>query len=175
MMEDTQMLKGKAREEEFLALKKIVDKPDFKTAADVESFFIALTKYIWDHKMIGKIYDHYTDETIIHGENGSKMSDVSLVMKHTSEALVSIPDIQTTFLEIYAVKITDDEYKFIQVTHLDATFTGPCRYGPPGRQKRAYENDMCMCECHVKKIKGQWKIVEEWCLGFDDFYKTLFA
>ncbi len=169
------MLSGKAREEEFQSLKRIVDHPDLKTGADVEQFFIALTKYIWDHKMIGQIYDHYTDATVMHGENGRMTADIAPVIGHTGERLFAIPDMRTNFLEIHAVKVSDDEFKFIQVTHIDATFTGPCHYGPAGGQKMNYDNFMSMCECRVKKIDGQWKIVEEWCLGFDDFFKKLFA
>jgi len=161
------------RDYSFQALKKVVDNPDFKKPEDVEIYFEALTKYIWDYKMIGTIYDLYMDNTIIHGENGAIMEDVSGIVKHTTDRLLTIPDMKTTFLEIHARQTGKNEFRFIQVTFLDATVTGPSFYGPPGREKLDHQNNMCMCECLVRKIKGTWRVVEEWCLGFDDFFKTL--
>lgn len=161
-----------SREQRVGALKRIVENPNFSKPEDVEIYFEALTKYIWDHKMIGTIYDLYMDDTRIHGENGALMEDVAGIVKHTSDRLFTIPDIQTTFLEIHASRTGKDEFRFIQVTHLDATFTGPCMYGPPGGERLNQDNNMSMCECLVKKIDGQWRVTEEWCLGFDDFFKV---
>ncbi len=162
------------RETESQTLRKIVENPDFRVPADVEEYYVALTKYIWDHKNIGSIYDSYLDDTILHGENGHVTDDVLSVFRHTSDRLVTIPDLETTFLEIHAKKVNEDEFRFVQVTHLDATFTGPCSYGPAGDQVMNYDNNMSICECQVKKVDGEWKIVEEWGLGFDDFFKVRF-
>ncbi len=162
------------REQEFQALKKIVEHPDFTVARDVEVYYEALTKYIWDHKMVGSIYDSYGDHTIIHGEGGSQTSDLLSLFRHTSDRLLTIPDMETTFIEIHADKLGDDEFRFVQVTHLDATCTGPCSYGPPGNQVLNEENNMSICDCRVRRVDGRWMIVEEWCLGFDDFFKKLY-
>ena len=166
------MLPG-TRAQEARRLREIVKNPDFKTAADVEQFFEAYTKCIWDHKMVGLIYDHYTDDTVIHGENGVDISGIGPVVTHTLERLYTLPDMKITFIGIWAHKVSDDEYKFIQITHPEATFTGPSSYGPPTGAKLCYDNVMNMCECVVKKIDGSWKIVEEWgLLGYANFFKT---
>lgn len=160
------------RAEEVRELKAIVENPDFKTAEDVERFFVAYTKYIWDHKMVGLIYDHYTDQTVIHGENGVDIAGIGPVVSHTVERLYTVPDIKVNFIGIWADKVSDDEYKFIQITHPEGTFTGPSQYGPPTGKKLGYDNVMNMCECSVKKVDGTWKIVEEWgLLGYANFFE----
>ncbi len=160
------------RMEEARRLRAIVDRPDFQTAADVEQFFVAYTKCIWDHKMVGLIYDHYTDETIIHGENGANIVGIGPVVYHTLERLYTLPDMKIQFLGIWADKVSDDEYKFIQITYPEGTFTGPSAYGPPNGKRLDSSNMMNMCECLVRKIDGQWKIVEEWgLLGYANFFE----
>ena len=160
------------RQEEVDRLRKIVENPDFKTPADVEEFFVAYTKYIWDYKMIGTIYDHYTDDTIIHGENGVDIVGIGPVVYHTLERIYSVPDMKISFIGIYADKISDDEYKFVQITYPEGTFTGPSKYGHGTGKKLNYNNMMNMCECLVKKVNGTWKIVEEWGLdGYAGFFE----
>jgi hypothetical protein len=161
------------RPEEVLRLLDIVKRADLKVPADVEEFFIAYTKCIWDYKMVGLIYDHYTDETVIHGENGVDIAGIDAVVHHTLERLFTLPDMKINFIGIFADKISDDEFKFIQITYPEGTFTGPCQYGPATGEKLNYVNIMNTCECIVKKINGSWKIVEEWgLLGYKKFLSS---
>ena len=160
-----------ARAQEFQRLKKIVENADFQCAHDVEIFFEAYTQYIWDFKMVGLIYDHYTDETVIHGENGVDIVGIGPVVHHTLERLYTLPDMKIVFIGIWADKVSDDTYRFIQITHPEGTFTGPSIHGQPTGRKLGYDNIMNMCECVVKKIDGRWKIVEEWgLLGYSNFF-----
>ncbi len=162
-----------ARAKEFLELQAVVDNPDFREAADVERFFVAYTKYIWDHKMIGRIYDHYTDGTVIHGENNVDICGIEPVIAHTPERILSMPDITVNFIGIWATKISETEYRFIQITYPEGTFTGPSKFGPPTGKKLNYDNIMNMCECLVKKVDGVWKIIEEWgLLGYANFFSA---
>ena len=162
---------NETKKEEFLKIKAIVENPDFKVAKDVEVFFEAYTKYIWDYKMIGAIYDHYLDETIIHGPKGVNMTNIQDVMDHTSERLLTVPDLEINFIAVYAQKYSDDEFKFVQVTYGDATHTGPSKYGPPTGRKVSYDNMMSLCECLVQRVNGRWCITEEWgSIGYQDFF-----
>ena len=164
-------MEQEARKQEVIELEKIVADADFKDARQVERFFEAYTKLIWDHRQIGLIYDHYTDTTIIHGENGKDMPGIAQVVAHTSERIQSMPDIKLHFIGIWAHQVSDTEYKFIQITYPEGTFTGPSLYGPPTNKALSYDNIMNMCECLVRKIDGVWKIVEEWnLLGYADFF-----
>lgn len=152
-------------------LESIVNNPVFNEPVDVERFFVAYTKYIWDHKMIGRIYDHYTDGTVIHGENGIDICGIDPVIAHTSERLHTMPDIKINFHGIWATKLSEDEFRFIQITYPEGTFTGPSRFGPPTGKKLDQDNIMNMCECLVKRVDGVWKIVEEWgLLGYANFF-----
>ena len=160
----------KRNTEEFQRLLDIVKRADLQTPADVEEFFVAYTKCIWDYKLVGLIYDHYTDETVIHGENGVNIAGIDAVVHHTLERLYTLPDMRINFSGIHASKVSDDEFKFIQMTYPEGTFTGPCQYGPANGKKLSQDNIMNMCECTVKKIDGVWKITEDWgLLGYKKF------
>jgi hypothetical protein len=156
-------------------LKKIVNNPDFKTPTDVEQFFIAYTHLIWDHKMIGMIYDYYVDDIVLHAEDGQDVVGVEAVVKNTTIKLNALPDYQTTFSEIFAIGNEENGYRFVQVTTGRGTSLGPSSFGPATGKTFAPDNIMNMCECLVKKNNGKWKIVEEWILGsakkLDAIYK----
>src|SRR6056297_1576208 len=94
--------------EEVKRLRKIVENPDFKTASDVEEFFVAYTKYIWNYKMVGLIYDYYAEDTVIHGENGKDIVGIKPIVFHTLERLYAVPDIKLNFIDIFADKVSDD-------------------------------------------------------------------
>ena len=154
------------RQQEVKKLREIVDNPDFKTPADVAQFFIAYTKLIWNHKMIGTIYDYYPDNIVIHAEDdGNDIVGVEDVVKNTVIKLNALPDYHTTFSEIFAVGDEETGYKFVQVTIGEGTSLGPSKFGPATGKKITRHNIMTMCECHVKKINGEWKVVEEWVSG----------
>jgi len=150
------------RAEEVNKLKEIVENPDFKVTADVEIFFEAYTKYIWDYKMVGAIYDCYCDNIEIKLENGENLVGIEAEVRSTLTLLNAFPDLRISFIDIFAHKVAEDEFQFVQITHLDATSLGPSRLGPPTGKKLTYDNMMEMCECLVKKVNGQWKIVDEW-------------
>jgi len=152
-------------------LEAVVRKADFRDPSEVEDFFVAYTKLIWDHRMIGLIYDHYTDDTVIHGENGVDIVGIEPVVAHTSERIQAMPDITINFIGIWAQRISEDEFRFIQITYPEGAFTGPSLLGPPTNRMLNYDNIMNMCECLVRKVDGVWKIVEEWnLLGYAGFF-----
>jgi hypothetical protein len=164
------------RQQEVKKLNEIVNNPDFMTPADVEQFFIAYTKLIWNYKMIGTIYDYYIDDVIIHAEDGGKdIVGVEAVVRNTVIKLNAIPDYKTSFSEIFAVGDEASGYKFVQITIGEGTSAGPSLSGPATGKKVTNDNVMTFCECHVKKINGKWKVVEEWVSGsgkrWDAVYK----
>ena len=155
------MLPGK-RQAEVNRLRKIVSNSDFKTPADVEQFFIAYTNLIWDYKMVGIVYDHYDENTIVHLENGRDVVGVDAVIKDTIIRCNAIPDLKINFLDIFAEGDEENGYKFVQVAYNEGTNTGPSEFGPATGNKINYDNFMNICECLVKKVNGQWKVTEEW-------------
>ena len=163
------------RQAEVNRLKKIVNNPDFKTPADLEQFFVAYTILIWDHKMIGMIYDYYVDDIVLHAEGGMDIVGVEAVVRNTTIKLNALPDYKTTFSEIFAVGNEENGYRFVQVTNGRGSNLGPRTLGPATGKTFTPDNIMNMCECLVKKTNGKWKIVEEWVLGsakrLDAIYK----
>ena len=93
---------------------------------------------------------------------GENLVGVEAEVQSTLTLLNAFPDLRVSFIDIFAHKVAENEFKFVQITHLDATSLGPSRFGPPTGKKLTNDNMMEMCECLVKKVNEQWKIVDEW-------------
>ncbi|GAA0181000.1 hypothetical protein SH2C18_35950 [Clostridium sediminicola] len=84
-------------------------------------FFEAYTKLIHDYKMVGRIYDLYLEDTIIHGENGQDILGIEAVFQFTLGKLNTFPDLKIEFIDIIAEGNEEDGYKFIQITYHEGT------------------------------------------------------
>ena len=149
----------------------------FETPEEVARLFLEYTKVIWDHKMVGRIYDYYGDDCIVHREGGMEISGIQNVFTGTLGFQASFPDLKFTFVDIFAEGNPEDGYKFGQALYYEGTNTGYSAYGPP-TGKKLTEDVPCiaLCECLVKKVEGRWKIVEEWLVrpnrAFDETLTT---
>ncbi|SKC36200.1 nuclear transport factor 2 family protein [Maledivibacter halophilus] len=151
------------RLEERNKLLEYVDNCELKTPEEVARLFEEYTKLIWDHKLVGKIYDFYCDDAVIHSGNGNDVTGVDNVFAGTLQFISSFPDLKFKFLDIFAEGDEESGYKFVQAVYYDGINTGYSQFGKP-TGKPLSEDDYCMsvCECLVKKVNGRWKIVEEW-------------
>ena len=135
----------------------------FETPDEVARLFKEYTKVIWDHKMVGRIYDFYGDDCVIHREGGTDITGIQNVFSGTLSFMASFPDLKFNFVDIFAEGNPDDGYRFGQAVYYEGTNTGYSSYGPPTGNKINQEVPcLALCECLVKKIEGRWKIVEEW-------------
>lgn len=151
------------RLEERNKLLEYVDNCQLKTPEEVARLFEEYTKVIWDHKLVGKIYDFYCDDAVIHMGDGTEVVGVDKVFAGTLQFISAFPNLKFKFLDIFAEGDEENGYKFAQAVYYDGVNTGYSQFGPP-TGKALSEDDYCMsvCECLVKKVDGRWKIVEEW-------------
>lgn len=152
--------------EEFNRFKEIVERAEIVTEQDVEDFFIAYTLYIHNYKMIGAIYDCYSEDVVVNNTGGN-LDGAEGEIALTAWSLNAASDFEIVFLDFMAHKVDDDTFKFIQITTRNVTVNGPTVKGNATGKVLGEDNVMTMCECLVKRVNGCWKIVGEWVVGSD--------
>ncbi len=147
-----------------------VDNCKFETPEEVARLFREYTNLIWDKKLIGAIYDFYTDDIVIHREGGVTVVGYEGVVAATLSFMASFPNLKFRFLDIFAEGNPEDGYKFGQSLYYDGENNGYSSYGAPTGKTMSPDNDLCigLCECLVQKVDGRWKIVEEWLVRSGD-------
>lgn len=158
------MLNTIANYEHRKKFEEYVDNCQLKTPEEVARLFREYTWLVWDYKMLGRIYDFYTDDAIMYVENGETVFGIDAVMKNTLAFTAAVPDNESWFVDIFAEGNPEDGYYFIQSTRCVGTSTGPSEEGPgTGRSLSEGGRDCIgLCECRVQKVDGRWKITEEW-------------
>lgn len=145
-------------------LEQYVDNCQLNTPEEVARLFKEYTLLVWDYKLLGKIYDFYSDDAIMYVEDGKTTVGVEAVMADTLAFTAAIPDNESWFIDIFAEGNPEDGYYFMQSTRCVGTSLGHSSAGPAtGRELSEGGRDCIgLCECHVEKVDGRWKITEEW-------------
>ncbi|MFD9625506.1 hypothetical protein [Peribacillus muralis] len=143
-------------------LEYIVDNCKFETAEQVCELFEAYTHLIWKYKQVGRIYDFYYDDMIIHREGGNDLIGIDQVVQDTLACLAAFPDMEFKFYGIHGVGNQVDGFRFGQAVYFAGTNTGISKYGPGNGESLPPHECVDLCECLIKKIDGRWRVVEEW-------------
>ncbi len=143
-------------------LEYIVDNCKFETAEQVCELFEAYTHLIWKYKQVGRIYDFYYDDMIIHREGGNDLIGIDKVVQDTLACLAAFPDMEFKFYGIHGVGNPEDGFRFGQAVHFAGTNTGISKYGRGDGSALPPHECVDLCECLIKKIDGRWRVVEEW-------------
>ncbi|GAA0182580.1 ester cyclase [Clostridium sediminicola] len=156
-----------------------------ETPDEVAELFRALTKVIWDYKLIGKICDFYGDNVIIYREGGLDMVGVQDVFNDTLAYISAYPDLIFEFLDIYCDGNNEEGYRFGQVVEFKGTNLGYSKYGPPTGKSLVKDGHgtLDICECFIKFVDGRWRMHTEWgtrsekanaeVLGAENFFGTI--
>jgi predicted ester cyclase len=140
-----------------------VENAELNNIVEVEEFFRAYMKLIWDYKMIGMIYNYYDDNVVIHCENGKELVGVEAFVKDTSALLAAFPDAKLIIEDVIVVGNVDDGYQLFSRRYVDGTNLGASKYGPPTGKKLG---KVCLnlSMIIIKKIDNKWKIIDERCM-----------
>ena len=145
-------------------LEDFVDHCELKVPEEVARLFRENTLLVWDYKLLGKIYDFYTDDAIMYVEDGKTVVGVEKVVADTLAFTAAVPDNESWFVDIFAEGDEENGYRFIQATRCVGTCLGRSAAGEATGRSLSEGGRDCigLCECLVKKVDGRWKIVEEW-------------
>lgn len=145
-------------------MEDFVDHCELKVSEEVARLFKEYTLLVWDYKLLGKIYDFYTDDAIMYVEDGKTVVGVEKVVADTLAFTAAVPDNESWFIDIFAEGDEENGYRFIQATRCVGTCLGRSAAGEATGRSLSEGGRDCigLCECLVKKVDGRWKIVEEW-------------
>ncbi|WP_408008287.1 hypothetical protein ACJROX_27065 [Pseudalkalibacillus sp. A8] len=143
-------------------LEYIVDNCKFETVEQVCELFEAYTHLIWKYKQVGRIYDFYYDDMIIHREGGNDLVGVDQVVQDTLACLAAFPDMEFKFYGIHGVGNPEEGFRFGQAVHFSGTHNGISKYGLGNGESLPPHECVDLCECLIKKVDGRWRVVEEW-------------
>ena len=150
-------------------LEEYVDHCELRAPEEVARLFKEYTLLVWDFKLLGRIYDFYSDDAIMYVEDGETVVGVEQVVANTLAFTAAVPDNESWFIDIFAEGDPEHGYYFIQSTRCVGTSLGYSKLGPgTGRSLSEGGRDCIgLCECHVEKVNGKWKITEEWMVRSD--------
>jgi len=145
-------------------LEEYVDNCELNAPEEVARLFKEYTLLVWDFKLLGRIYDFYSDNAIMYVENGETVVGVEEVVANTLAFTAAVPDNESWFIDIFAEGDPEKGYYFLQSTRCVGTSLGYSSLGPATGRSLSEGGRDCigLCECHVQKVDGQWKITEEW-------------
>lgn len=121
---------------------------------DIVDYIIKVTHRIWEEKAVGRIYDYYLHNAVIH-TSGGDIYGREAVIAGTLQALAAFPDRRLYGDEvIWQHNPGDVYYSSHRITH-EGLNTGHTGYGAPTRRRIRYR---AIADCVVKANM----IVEEW-------------
>lgn len=163
-------------EEEVAARKEMeqfINDCKLQLPEEVAELFESYTRVIWQYQCPGYIQKFYCDETICHGSGGKKSIGSDVVIANTISFMRSFPDRRVHFVDIFVEGNEAEGYHFGQSTRFIASNTGWSAYGPPSGKALSENDEWChsICELHLKKVEGRWRVVEEWVIDSEDLFK----
>lgn len=138
-------------------LTEIVYHKDICNKEDARLFIRALTGLIYDYKMIGMIYDFYTENVEYYKQNRIQFESSDELVRQVINFTAAFPNLKADIENIIVYKVNDDYYKIFRRLRYKGNNLGFSQYGPA--TGRSLENGcLNLSLLHLKRIEGQWKI-----------------
>lgn len=147
-------------EQEIKALQKTLKDLDIKTRDDARTFITALTKLIYDYKMLGIIYEYYADNVEYYKQDDTIIDGVGDVVLNVADLCAAFPNLRTNIESLIVYPVDENFYKIGRRLHYWGNNYGHSRFGPPTGKSLA-NNCQNMSIIHLKKLGGRWKITFE--------------
>lgn len=130
---------------------------EMKDKEEVRTFVRDLKKLVYDYKMVGMLYDFYTENVEYHKQNRISFSGVEDLVNQVLEFTVAFPDLKADVENLIVYKVDDSFYKVFCRLRYRGTNTGFSRFGAP-TGKSLGDGCLNLSLFHLKKIGGSWKI-----------------
>ncbi len=122
----------------------------------------ALTKLIFDYKMVGLIYEYYADNIVYKTADGRKITNKEDVTKEALSWISAFTDFSINIVETFASGDFESEFKAYQRYYCTGTNDGPSIYGAPTYKKIDESNCAGESLFVFRKLDGRWKVAIEY-------------
>ena len=143
--------------DEIDLLRERVYHAEMKDKEEVRTFVQDLKKLVYDYKMVGMLYDFYTENVEYHKQNRISFSGVEDLVNQVLEFTVAFPDLKADVEHIIVDQVNDSYYKVFCRLRYRGTNTGFSRFGPP-TGKSLGDGCLNLSLFHLKKLSSGWKI-----------------
>lgn len=150
-------MKSDEKIDEIKRLTELVNDPKLENVEDVRQFVRDLTSLIWDYKIIGEVYQLYSQKVEYYKQNRIELHTADEVAKQILGFTAEFPDLRADIEHIIVYKVSDDFYKVFRRLRYKGTNLGFSKWGPA--TGRSLE-DKCLnlSLFHLKRIDGRWQI-----------------
>jgi hypothetical protein len=145
-------------------LESILENADLKTKSDAIEYAEALTKIIWNHNMLGKVYEYYDENALYKGMSGKRITNLDELVGEFLGMQAAFPDLRVHITESFASGNETDGFAVYQRSYCEGTNLGTSQYGPATGNKLNEKNSFGQTVYILKKVKNTWKVVTEYSL-----------
>lgn len=159
--------------DDMMAAVKAAQSMEIKDEASVAEYFKLQSELVFNHKLIGNIFDMYADGVKIYRENGVLVDGPHAMMKDTLKLTSAFPDMVLTMRDTFAKKVDEETYKLWRYYTLSGHNLTYSVYGPA--TEKTLNGDACinMSMATVKLVNGRWQIVKEFTMySIDEIRNT---
>ena len=150
--------------EERKKLEKVIEGADLRNQEDAMAYADALTRLIWNHNMLGLVYEYYDENAVYKGANGSKITTQTGIVGQFLSLQAAFPDLRVHITESFASGDAAAGFVVYQRSYCEGSNLGTSSYGPPTGNLLTEKNSMGQTVYGFKKTQGRWKVGSEFSL-----------
>lgn len=150
--------------EERKKLEKVVEGAELHRKEDAVAYADALTQLIWNHNLLGLVYEYYDENSVYKGANGSRIATQSGIIGQFLGMQAAFPDMRVHITESFASGDAAAGFVVYQRSYCEGSNLGTSMYGPPTGRVLTEKNSMGQTVYVFKKTQGRWKVSSEFSL-----------
>ena len=134
---------------------------EIKDEDSIAEYIKLYTELIYDHKLIGSIYDIYADEAVLYRENGVRFNGAHEIMQETFKFCSAIPNMKLQMRDCFAVKKSETCYKVWRYYAISGSNMNYSIYGPATGKALNPDECISMSMATVELLNGRWQITRD--------------
>ena len=145
-------------------LENVLEGANLQTKEDAIAYADALTKMIWNHNLLGLVYEYYDQNVVYKCANGRKITNLDDIVGEFLGMQAAFPDMRVHITESFASGDESVGFTVYQRSYCEGTNLGTSMYGPATGNKLTEENSMGQTVYVFKKVLDKWKVSNEFSL-----------
>lgn len=145
-------------------LESVVEGVDIHCKEDAIAYADALTKLIWNHNLLGLVYEYYDESVVYKCANGIKITRRDAIVEKFLSIQAPFPDLRVHISESFASGDEATGFVVYQRSYCEGTNLGASLYGPATGNVLNEKNSMGQTVYILKKMQDKWKICSEFSL-----------
>lgn len=154
-------------------LESILENADLKSLEDAIVYADALTKIIWDHQMLGLVFEYYDEKIVFKGARGKKLTKRDDVVIEFLSTIAPFPDLRVHITESFCSGNETEGFNVYQRSYLTGTNRSTSKFGPPTYNKLDEANSMGQNVYCFKKVQGKWKVCTQYYMRSESTIEAL--